>query len=101
MPTEPSILTTTVGSYPLPDWLVAAPNESAVLDATRVIIDTQRQLGIDLPTDGELYRFDINHPETNGMIDYFVRAMGGTRSNFGRSDTEEFASKQTMGFRVK
>ncbi len=101
IPTEPSILTTTVGSYPLPDWLVAAPNESAVLDATRVIIDTQRQLGIDLPTDGELYRFDINHPETNGMIDYFVRTMGGTRSNFGRSDTEEFASKQTMGFRVK
>ena len=30
--------------------------------------------GIDLPTDGELYRFDISHPDTNGMIDYFVKA---------------------------
>lgn len=101
VPTEPAILTTTVGSYPLPEWLIAAPSESAVLDATRVIFDTQRQAGIDVPTDGELYRFDINHPETNGMIEYFVRPMGGTRSDFGRSETEEFAAKQTMGFRVK
>ncbi|MCH8296268.1 methionine synthase, partial [Candidatus Poribacteria bacterium] len=59
------ILTTTVGSYPVPDWLVALPSEQALIDATRVVIDTQRQHGIDLPTDGELYRFDINHPETN------------------------------------
>ena len=101
IPTEPSILTTTVGSYPLPEWLIAAPSESAVLDATRVIFDTQRQSGIDLPTDGELYRFDINHPETNGMIEYFVKPMGGTRGDFGRSEVEEFASKHTMGFRVK
>ena len=101
IPSEPSILTTTVGSYPLPEWLIAAPSESAVDDATRVIYDTQRQAGIDLPTDGELYRFDINHPETNGMIEYFVRPMGGTRGDFGRSEVEEFASKQTMGFRAK
>ena len=101
VPSEPSILTTTVGSYPLPEWLIASPTESAVLDATRVIFDTQRQSGIDLPTDGELYRFDINHPETNGMIEYFVRPMGGTRGDFGRSEVEEFAAKQTMGFRVK
>jgi 5-methyltetrahydropteroyltriglutamate--homocysteine methyltransferase len=101
IPSEPSILTTTVGSYPLPEWLIAAPSESAVLDATRVIFDTQRQSGIDLLTDGELYRFDINHPETNGMIEYFVRPMGGTRGDFGRSEIEEFADRQTMGFRVK
>lgn len=101
VPSEPEILTTTVGSYPLPEWLVAAPSDAAVTDATRVIFDTQRQFGIDLPTDGELYRFDINHPETNGMIEYFVKPMGGTRGDFGRSEVEEFASKQTMGFRVK
>lgn len=101
IPIEPEILTTTVGSYPLPDWLIAAPSESAVLDATRVIFDTQRQSGINLPTDGELYRFDVNHPETNGMIEYFLKPMGGTRGHFGRSEIEEFASKQTMGFRVK
>ena len=67
------ILTTTVGSYPVPDWLAALPSEQALLDATRVVFDLQRQAGIDLPTDGELYRFDVNHPDTNGMIDYFVQ----------------------------
>ena len=79
VPAEPAILTTTVGSYPVPEWLVALPSEQAVSDATRVVFDTQRQAGIDLPTDGELYRFDTNHPDTNGMIEYFVRPMGGTR----------------------
>ena len=101
VPTDPAILTTTVGSYPVPDWLVALPSEQAVSDATRVVFDSQRQAGIDLPTDGELYRFDTNHPDTNGMIEYFVRPMGGTRAEFGRSETEEFAAMQTMGFRAK
>ena len=97
----PSILTTTVGSYPVPEWLTALPSEQAVIDATRVIFDTQRQAGIDLPTDGELYRFDINHPDTNGMIEYFVRPMGGCDSTIGRSDTDAFHKKQEMGFRSK
>ena len=101
VPAEPAILTTTVGSYPVPEWLVALPSEQAVSDATRVVFDTQRQAGIDLPTDGELYRFDTNHPDTNGMIEYFVRPMGGTRSMFGRSEVEEFSAMQTMGFRAK
>ena len=56
---EKSILTTTVGSYPLPEWLVALPSEQALIDATRVVFNSQRQAGIDLPTDGELYRFDV------------------------------------------
>ncbi|PYT10678.1 MAG: methionine synthase, partial [Acidobacteria bacterium] len=48
------ILTTTVGSYPAPDWLISLPSEQALIDATRVVFDIQRQAGIDLPTDGEL-----------------------------------------------
>ncbi len=95
------ILATTVGSYPIPDWLAALPSEQARLDATRVIFDIQRQARIDLPTDGELYRFDVNHPETNGMIDYFVRPMAGVRSRVGRSDHEAFARSSTMQFRRK
>ncbi len=67
---KPLILTTTVGSYPVPDWLMALPSEQGLMDATRVVVDIQRQFGIDLPTDGELYRFDMNHPDTNGMIDF-------------------------------
>ena len=97
----PRILTTTVGSYPVPDWLAALPSEQAVIDATRVIFDTQRQAGIDLPTDGELYRFDVNHPDTNGMIEYFTGKFGGTSSTIGRSDTEKYQAKSEMGFRAK
>ena len=37
----PRIQTTVVGSYPVPDWLVAAPSEQALVDATRVVIGTQ------------------------------------------------------------
>jgi 5-methyltetrahydropteroyltriglutamate--homocysteine methyltransferase len=95
------ILTTTVGSYPVPDWLTAAPSEQALVDATRVVFDIQRQAGIDLPTDGELYRFDVNHPDTNGMIDYFVRRLGGIRYETGRLDAAVFRAKAEMRFRSK
>jgi 5-methyltetrahydropteroyltriglutamate--homocysteine methyltransferase len=97
----PRILTTTVGSYPIPDWLAALPSEQAVIDATRVVFDLQRQAGIDLPTDGELYRFDVNHPDTNGMIEYFVHKLGGIRKDVGRTDTAMFRAKAEMRFRSK
>lgn len=97
----PEIKTTTVGSYPVPDWLAALPSEQARADAARVVFDIQQQAGIDLPTDGELYRFDINHPDTNGMIDYFIRPMGGVRSQLSRSDHESFAKRESMSFRRK
>jgi 5-methyltetrahydropteroyltriglutamate--homocysteine methyltransferase len=99
--TEPSILTTTVGSYPIPDWLLAAPSEQARIDATRVVFDTQRQAGIDLPTEGELYRFDVNHPDTNGMIEYFIRPMSGIRCTIGRSHWDAFSKLDHMEFRRK
>lgn len=98
---QPTILTTTVGSYPVPDWLAAAPSEQAKFDATRVVFSIQQQAGIDLATDGELGRFDVNHPDTNGMIDYFIRPMAGIRSGLGRSDYEKFRAKHTMAFRAK
>src|SRR5216110_3032318 len=97
----PRILTTTVGSYPVPDWLAALPSGQALLDATRVVFGLQRQAGIDLPTDGELYRFDINHPDTNGMIEYFIRPMSGIRSAVTRADISEFSKQQGMGFRAE
>jgi 5-methyltetrahydropteroyltriglutamate--homocysteine methyltransferase len=101
LPNSPRILTTTVGSYPLPEWLVAAPSEEARLDATRVVFSTQRQMGIDLPTDGELCRFDFNHPESNGMIDYFVRTMGGVSTAIGRKAWAAFSGQPSMHFRRK
>src|SRR5262245_51150902 len=99
--TNPRSLTTTVGSYPLPEWLVALPSDQARSDATRVVFDIQRQAGIDLPTDGELYRFDVDHPDTNGMIDYFVQRLGGVRWPAGREDAVQFRAKPEMRFRSK
>lgn len=101
LPTEPEILTTTVGSYSPIDWLIASPTEQALIDATSAVIHTQKRAGIDLPTDGELYRFDPNHAETNGMIDYFVSRMGGVRTAIGRSDSAAFQAKVETGFRRK
>ena len=99
VPTIPKILTTTVGSYPVPDWLSAAPSRQARLDATRVIFGIQRQAGIDLPTDGELYRFDINHPDTNGMMEYFLRPMTGVSTDLGRADWDAYYRLPGVGFR--
>jgi 5-methyltetrahydropteroyltriglutamate--homocysteine methyltransferase len=95
----PAIRTTVVGSYPVPDWLVALPSQQALVDATRVVFKTQEMAGIDVVADGELYRFDVNHPDTNGMIEYFIRPLSGVRSTIGRSDIEEFSRQEGMGFR--
>jgi len=98
---DPRIRTTVVGSYPLPDWLVALPSSQAVTDATRVVLQTQEQAGIDLVCDGELYRFDVNHPETNGMIEYFVRPMNGVRADLTFAEIQAFRAQQGMGFRTQ
>ncbi|HMA89414.1 MAG TPA: cobalamin-independent methionine synthase II family protein [Burkholderiales bacterium] len=95
------ILTTVVGSYPVPDWLVRSPSEQALVDATRVVIATQERAGIDVVADGELYRFDFNHPETNGMIEYFVRPMSGVRSEIGFSEWLDYARDSGMRFRTR
>lgn len=96
---SPSIRTTVVGSYPVPDWLAALPSQQALIDATRVVLKTQEMAGIDVVADGELYRFDVNHPDTNGMIEYFVRPMAGVRGEVTRGDIAEFSRLEGMGFR--
>ena len=98
MAAAPRIKTTVVGSYPVPDWLAASPSEQALLDATRVVIHTQEQAGIDLVCDGELYRFDVNHPETNGMIEYFVRPLDGVRTRMSFDEVVAYRAGR-MGFR--
>src|SRR5687767_12530008 len=98
---NPAIRTTVVGSYPVPDWLAALPSQQALIDATRVVFKTQEMAGIDVVADGELYRFDVNHPDTNGMIEYFLRPLTGVRSTLGRSDFEAFQRKEETSFRRK
>jgi 5-methyltetrahydropteroyltriglutamate--homocysteine methyltransferase len=98
---SPSILTTVVGSYPVPDWLAALPSEQALLDATGVVFKIQELAGIDVMADGELYRFNVNHPDTNGMIEYFVHPLGGVRSQIGRADADDFSRINAMKFRSR
>ncbi len=95
------IKTTTVGSYSQIDWLMQAGSEQAVLDATSVVINTQVRAGIDLPTDGELYRYDPSHPDTNGMIEFFTRQIGGIDSTIGVTDARHFRAKQDFNWRAK
>ncbi len=94
-----SIQTTVVGSYPIPAWLAAMPSTPALRDAIMVAIKTQELAGIDVIADGELSRFDVNHPETNGMIDYFVRPMGGVDARLSREELARFRAEQGMRFR--
>jgi 5-methyltetrahydropteroyltriglutamate--homocysteine methyltransferase len=98
---KPEIKTKVVGSYPVPSWLAANPSAPALRDAILVVLKTQELAGIDLVSDGELSRFDVSHPETNGMIDYFIRPMGGIASALSREDLAQFAAKQRMGFRAQ
>lgn len=95
---EPRIKTTVVGSYPVPDWLGSSPSEQDIVDATRIILHTQETAGIDVICDGEVYRYDLSHPETNGMIEYFVRPMAGIRSEFTFDELVRFEEEQ-MGWR--
>ena len=98
---KPEIKTKVVGSYPVPSWLAANPCAPALRDAILVVLKTQELAGIDLVSDGELSRFDVSHPETNGMIDYFIRPMGGISSALTREDLVQFADVQRMGFRTQ
>ncbi len=98
MPDQP-LKTTLVGSYPVPHWLIATPSRTGVLDATKVVMKTQEDAGIDVVVDGELYRWDVNHPETNGMIDYFIGAMSGIRTEITRTDVREFQLREDLEYR--
>ncbi len=98
---DPAIKTTVVGSYPVPDWLSAMPNRLTWRDAVMVVLKTQELAGLDVIADGELSRFDVNHPETNGMIDYFIRPLSGIHSKLTRTELDAFRRNANMGFRVR
>ena len=98
---EPEIKTKVVGSYPIPSWLSTNPSMPTLRDAIMVVLKTQELAGIDLISDGELSRFDVSHPQTNGMIDYFIRPMGGISSTITREDLANFTAEQRMGFRTQ
>lgn len=94
------ILTTVVGSYPVPHWLLGDASRVTLRDAIMVVLKTQELAGIDVVADGELNRFDPSHPETNGMIDYFVSKMDGIRTRFSVTDIDRFRADAGLGYRT-
>jgi 5-methyltetrahydropteroyltriglutamate--homocysteine methyltransferase len=101
MPNDPALRTTVVGSYPVPAWLAALPSTPTLRDAILVVVRTQELAGIDVVSDGELSRFDVNHPETNGMIEYFIGPLQGIATELTRAEIEEFRSLPGMKFRTR
>lgn len=93
------IKTTVVGSYPTPIWLHGDTSRTTLRDAILVVLKTQELAGIDVVADGELNRFDPSHPETNGMIDYFVSRMDGVRTKFSITDREAFRADAGLNYR--
>lgn len=95
-----AIRTTVVGSYPAPHWLLGETSRMTLRDAIMVVLKTQELAGIDLLADGEMNRFDPSHPETNGMIDYFVRQMEGIRTRLSVADLQRFRSMPALQYRA-
>ncbi len=95
-----AIQTTVVGSYPVPHWLPGDTSRVTLRDAIMVALKTQELAGIDVVADGELNRFDPGHPETNGMIDYFVSRLDGVKTRFSISDIEQFRADAGVSYRT-
>ena len=94
------IQTTVVGSYPVPTWLRVFSTRESLRDAMMAVIKTQELAGIDVVADGELYRWDINHAETNGMIDYFLRPMEGIQTELSTEQLERWQAQPGHRFRA-
>jgi len=93
--------TTVVGSYPVPTWLQVFSTRESLRDAILAVIKTQELSGIDVVADGELYRWDVNHAETNGMIDFFVRPMSGVETDLSREQYARWRARPGNEFRAK
>ncbi len=96
----PRIKTTVVGSYPVLPWMVGHPSRLVLRDAVMAVLKTQELAGLDLVTDGELQRFDANHPEANGMVDYFVAQLDGIRKAVSPSDFERWRADRAAGYQL-
>jgi 5-methyltetrahydropteroyltriglutamate--homocysteine methyltransferase len=94
------IKTTVVGSYPVLPWMVGNPSRLVLRDSVMVVLKTQELAGLDLVTDGELMRFDPSHPETNGMVDYFISRLDGIRKERSPADFERYRADHAAGYEL-
>lgn len=95
----PTIQTTVVGSYPVPAWLRVYSNRESLEDAILTVLKIQELAGIDVVADGELYRWNINHAQTNGMIEYFVRPLAGIQSELSLAQIDAWRNLPGQQFR--
>ena len=102
----PEILTTTVGSYSPIDWLAALPSEQAVLDATSVVINTQRRAGVQNTPDrwrAVSIRCQPSRHQRNDRVFYFAHGRdldGGGADGCGgvsREAGDEFSPQAGRG----
>ena len=96
---QTALRTEVVGSYPTPAWLSAMPSRPALRDALLVVLKTQELAGLDVVSDGEIARFDVNHPDTNGMIEFFIRPLAGIATDFTPEERVAFQAQPGMEFR--
>ena len=94
------IKTTVVGSYPVLPWMVGHPSRLVLRDAVMAVLKTQELAGLELVTDGELARFDANHPEANGMVDYFLERLDGIRKAVSPADFERYRADRAAGYEL-
>ena len=91
--------TTVVGSYPVPDWLKAAPGEQALEDAMDLVLRAHERAGIDVIGDGELGRWDLQRNAPGGMVERFVRSMSGVQPGLTRAQRESFENRDDTSYR--
>lgn len=95
----PSLRTTVVGSYPVPDWLRTSPNEDTQLDAIALAMRAQERAGIDVISDGEINRWDLARNAPGGMVERFVRPMSGVSTELSLAQLAAFHARSEMAYR--
>ena len=77
------------------------PSKPNLRDAILTVLKTQELAGIDVIADGELSRFNVSHPETNGMIEYFIGPMSGIDTTLTRAELAAFRAQERTTFRAQ
>ena len=97
----PPIRTTVVGSYPVPEWLKSNNQPGTLQDAMRLVIEAQERIGIDVVSDGELSRWDLQRNRPSGMVERFVAAMAGIDDHFSVDELENYRAQSATQYRAK
>jgi 5-methyltetrahydropteroyltriglutamate--homocysteine methyltransferase len=88
-----------VGSFPLPRWLTQTASQEAILDAIKATIKDQENVGLDLISDGEIFRSLYCHEKTNGMIDHYAQRLAGISTECPRSLIERMRNHADLEYR--